>query len=64
MSYINRAEERNVNNSFIGNDNNTLINENNNNINNNTEEINNYKEEKEKGNDKELTIDLSYYLAK
>ena len=54
MSYINRAEERNINNSFIGNDNNTLINENNNNINNNTEEINNYKEEKEKGNDKEF----------
>ena len=56
MSYINRAEERNINNSFIGNDNNTLINENN--MNNNTEEINNnnYKEEKEKEkeNDKEF----------
>ena len=44
MSYINRADERHINNSFIGNDN-PLINENN--INNNSEELNNNKEEKD-----------------
>ena len=49
MSYINRVDERHINNSFIGNDN-TLINDNN--INNNLEEINNNKEEKD--SDKEF----------